>query len=79
MREMCLVLLTPLQWLSLKSGNGGVGNVCVCVGGWGMNSAEYIGLGRILNPKNFCSLLLCKVWYYSSCNHDKPEFALGLF
>ena len=30
MREMCLVLLTPLQWLSLKSGNGGVEN-CVCV------------------------------------------------
>lgn len=58
---------------------GGGKRVCVCVGGWGMNSAEYIGLGRILNPKNFCSLLLCKVWYYSSCNHDKPEYALGLF
>ena len=77
MREMCLVLLTPLQWLSLKSGNGGETCVCVCVCVcvW-MNSAEYIGLGRILNPKNFCSLLLCKVWWYSSCNHDKPELYL---
>ena len=41
-----------------------------------MNSAEYIGLGRILNPKNFCSLLLCKVWCYFSYNHDKPELYL---
>ena len=41
-----------------------------------MYSAEYVGLGRILNPKNFCSLLLCKVWCYSSCNHDKPELYL---
>lgn len=68
LREICLALLTPLQWLSLKSGNGGR---CVWI-----NRAEYIGLERILNPKNFCSLLLCKAWYYSFCNHDKPELCL---